>query len=176
MGDVVMTTPVLTSLQNKYPKAPDFDYKKSVYLFTKSGASNGAAAVYNYYNLIGKKFLFWLYQKSKLFEKSSEFFYEFIARNRNKFRVIGHFFYGSDFLPDKYRISAWIYGRALGLVGFVAFLSFWMQADILIGSNGIIPFADDLKEVENISLLWQILYITGIILHLYYSIYYNISL
>ena len=136
-------------LKNKYPKAPDFDYKKSVYLFTKSGASNGAAAVFNYYNLIGKKFLFWLYQKSKLFEKSSEFFYEFIARNRNKFRVIGHFFYGSDFLPDKYRISAWIYGRALGLVGFVAFLSFWMQADILIGSNGIIPFADDLKEVEN---------------------------
>ncbi len=30
------------------------------------------------------------------------------------------------------------------------------------------------KEVENISLLWQILYITGIILHLYYSLYYNL--
>ena len=30
------------------------------------------------------------------------------------------------------------------------------------------------KEVENISYLWQFLYITGIILHLYYSSYYNI--
>jgi len=136
-------------LKEKYPKAPDFDYQKSVYLFTKSGAFNGAAAVFKYYNLIGKKFLFLLYQKSKLFENISEFFYEVIARNRNKFKVIGHFFYGSNFLPDKYRISAWIYGRALGLVGFVAFLSFWLQADILIGSNGIIPFVDDLKEVEN---------------------------
>ena len=30
------------------------------------------------------------------------------------------------------------------------------------------------REVESISILWQILYITGIILHLYYSIYYNL--
>ena len=30
------------------------------------------------------------------------------------------------------------------------------------------------KEVENISLLWQILYIIGIILHLYYSIHYHL--
>ncbi len=30
------------------------------------------------------------------------------------------------------------------------------------------------QEVESISILWQILYITGIILHLYYSIYYNL--
>ena len=30
------------------------------------------------------------------------------------------------------------------------------------------------KEVENISYMWQLLYITGIILHLYYACYYNI--
>ena len=30
------------------------------------------------------------------------------------------------------------------------------------------------KYVDNISYLWQILYIIGIILHLYYSIYYNL--
>ena len=30
------------------------------------------------------------------------------------------------------------------------------------------------KEVENISYLWQFLYILGIILHLYYASYYNI--
>lgn len=30
------------------------------------------------------------------------------------------------------------------------------------------------REVENISLLWQILYITGIVLHLYYSIHYHL--
>ena len=31
------------------------------------------------------------------------------------------------------------------------------------------------KQVENISYLWQILYIIGICLHLYYGIYYNLS-
>ena len=30
------------------------------------------------------------------------------------------------------------------------------------------------KEVENISLLWQLLYLTGIGLHLYYAIYYDL--
>ena len=30
------------------------------------------------------------------------------------------------------------------------------------------------KQVENISYSWQILYITGISLHLYYGIYYNL--
>ena len=30
------------------------------------------------------------------------------------------------------------------------------------------------KQVENISYSWQILYITGISLHLYYAIYYNL--
>jgi len=30
------------------------------------------------------------------------------------------------------------------------------------------------KHVENISYLWQFMYIIGIILHLYYGIYYNL--
>tara|TARA_B100000123_G_C25687962_1_gene409459 strand:- start:564 stop:854 length:291 start_codon:yes stop_codon:yes gene_type:complete len=30
------------------------------------------------------------------------------------------------------------------------------------------------KEVENISYLWQFMYILGIIAHLYYGIYYNL--
>ena len=30
------------------------------------------------------------------------------------------------------------------------------------------------KQVENISYLWQILYIIGICLHLYYGVYYNL--
>lgn len=30
------------------------------------------------------------------------------------------------------------------------------------------------KNVDNISYLWQFMYITGISLHLYYSIYYNL--
>jgi len=30
------------------------------------------------------------------------------------------------------------------------------------------------KEVENISYIWQIMYIIGISLHLYYAIYYNL--
>ena len=89
-----------------------------------------------------------LYRKFKIFEKISESFYQFIANNRRIFRSIGQFFWGSNYLPDTYKISGWIYGRLLGFVGLIAFLSFWSQSDMLISSNGIVPFESDLRQIE----------------------------
>jgi len=133
---------------NKYPKAPELDYKKSVVFFTKKNTYTGAAAVFRFYGEIGKKLPMWLYRKSVIFEKISESFYQFIANNRRFFRFIGQFFLGSNYLPDTYKISGWIYGRLLGFVGLIAFLSFWSQSDMLIGSSGIVPFESDLRQIE----------------------------
>ena len=133
---------------NKYPKAPELDYKKSVVFFTKKDTYKGAAAVFSFYNEIGKKLPMWLYRKFKIFEKISESFYQFIANNRRLFQSIGQFFWGSNYLPDTYKISGWIYGRLLGFVGLIAFLSFWSQSDMLISSNGIVPFESDLRQIE----------------------------
>lgn len=38
-----------------------------------------------------------------------------------------------------YALSSWLYGRLLGLVLLVAFLSFWVQIEGLLGENGIAP-------------------------------------
>ena len=66
------------------------------------------------------------------------------------FLKIVKFFWGSNLLPDTYRISGWVFGRSLGFITLLAFLSFWSQADGLIGPDGIIPFQDDLEHVERI--------------------------
>ena len=50
---------------NKYTKAPELDYKKSVVFFTKKDTYKGAAAVFGFYNEIGKKLPIWLYLKLK---------------------------------------------------------------------------------------------------------------
>ena len=45
----------------------------------------------------------------------------------------------------------WFFGRALGLVSLCAFLSYWVQADALIGNNGIAPWSEDLDKIEQIT-------------------------
>ena len=47
-----------------------------------------------------------------------------------------------------YQVSHWFYGRCLGLITLVAFLSYWYQADALIGEVGLTPWKDDLAKVE----------------------------
>ena len=135
-------------LPSRYPQAPDLDYNNSVVFFTNNNTYTGAAAVFGYYSKIGKKLPMWLYRRFKIFARISESLYRIIANHRSVFRHIGQFFFGANFLSDTYQISGWIYGRLLGLVGVIAFLSFWVQSDMLISSNGIIPFQDDLKQVE----------------------------
>ena len=114
-------------LPNKYPNAPDLDYKKSVVFFINNQTYTGAAAVFSFYNTIGKKWPLRLYDRFKIFSKISEMFYRFIANKRRLFRLIVNAFWGSNFLPDTYKISGWIYGRLLGLVGLIAFFSFWQK-------------------------------------------------
>ena len=53
---------------------------------------------------------------------------------------------------DKHTFFAahWIFGRCLGLVSFFAFLSYWLQADALIGPDGLNPWQADLQAIENL--------------------------
>ncbi len=137
------------SLHNKYPKAPKLDYEKSVVFFTSTSVTSGAEAIFNFFNVIGKKWPKKLYENFRLVSKVSEFFYSCIAKNRRLFGFFSRMLFGDNFMPDSYKISSWIFGRMLGLVGVASFLSFWIQADLIIGSNGIVPFFENLTQIES---------------------------
>ena len=47
-----------------------------------------------------------------------------------------------------YQGSHWLYGRCLGLITFIAFLSYWYQADALIWENGLSPWTKDQAKIE----------------------------
>ena len=51
--------------------------------------------------------------------------------------------------PCTYDISYWLYGRCLGIVTLIAFLSYWWQADALIGPDGLLPITNDLSNIES---------------------------
>ncbi|MDG1139598.1 MAG: lipase maturation factor family protein [Opitutales bacterium] len=50
-----------------------------------------------------------------------------------------------------YGFAHWFFGRALGLVCFFAFISYWIQADALIGPAGINAWEKDLEFIETLS-------------------------
>ena len=138
-------------LLKRYPEAPELDYKRSLVFFSKENkAYKGAAAVYRLYLELGRGWGFKLYFKFRWFAVLSEWFYRLVAEHRGIFLMIVKTLWGSNLLPDTYRMSGWVFGRSLGLITLLAFLSFWSQADGLIGPDGIIPFQDDLEHVERI--------------------------
>lgn len=49
-----------------------------------------------------------------------------------------------------YGFAHWLFGRGLGLVCFFAFISYWIQADALIGPSGINAWENDLDFIENL--------------------------
>ena len=40
---------------------------------------------------------------------------------------------------SSFMFAHWLFGRCLGVVSLIAFLSYWSQADALIGPNGLNP-------------------------------------
>ena len=137
------------SLFERYPNAPERDYQNSVHFLEESGSTSGADAIFSYFNQTGINWPKTLYNKFKFFRYLSEFFYRLIANNRKIAGVVGRFFFGSNFLKDTFSISSWTFGRLLGVVSLIAFLSFWLQAESLISSKGVIPFNENLNQVKS---------------------------
>tara|TARA_A100000164_G_scaffold238246_1_gene211639 strand:- start:409 stop:2445 length:2037 start_codon:yes stop_codon:yes gene_type:complete len=137
------------NLHKKYPGAPKYDYQNSVYFLTKEGFTNGAEAIFNFYNIVGKKWPKKVYENSSFLANFLEFLYRLVASNRKIFSLLGEIFYGDNFLPDTYKISSWVFGRSLGLVSIIAFLSLFIQSDLLISSKGVIPFVSELNQIES---------------------------
>ena len=50
--------------------------------------------------------------------------------------------------PQSFIFAHWFFGRCLGLVVLTAFLSYWCQADALIGPDGISPWELDLERID----------------------------
>jgi hypothetical protein len=50
--------------------------------------------------------------------------------------------------PYSYHTAHWLYGRVLGIVSLIAFLSYCYQAKALIGDQGLSPWSKDLSNIE----------------------------
>jgi hypothetical protein len=87
----------------------------------------------------GLGWLSWVYQKIPGVAAVTEAAYRVIARNRVAASKITRALWGNPLAPTRYALTRWIFLKALGVTYLAAFVSFWVQARGLVGSQGILP-------------------------------------
>lgn len=124
-----------------YPAVDVAEFRAAVQFVDADGTRySGAAATFKLYRGMGPwGALDWLYRHLAVFAAMSEFFYRFFSRRRSLLAAVTHFTRGRNFRSAEYRLTSWLFLRALGLIYFAAMASFAVQATLLIGADGISP-------------------------------------
>jgi predicted DCC family thiol-disulfide oxidoreductase YuxK len=131
-----------------FPNIPAENFGRAVQFVDKDGhLSSGAEAVFRCLSRApGRRWLESLYQGVPGFAPVSEAVYRLIAAHRRTSAFVTRMCWGRHYEPPHFFLARWIFLRNLGIIFFVAFLSFYHQLDGLIGANGILP-AFELNQV-----------------------------
>jgi predicted DCC family thiol-disulfide oxidoreductase YuxK len=135
---------------HRFPEIPVEQFKRAVALIEPDGEIFFAAkAVYRSLRYRpSRKWLAWSYDHVPGFAAISETAYEFIARHRGLGSTVTRLLWGKNVRPPSYFWARRWFLRALGLIYLIAFVSFWVQVDGLIGSDGISPLNQFLPAVR----------------------------
>jgi len=135
---------------DRFPEVPVEQFKRAVAFIEPDGKTFFAAeAVYrSLRSRSSRKWLAWSYDHVPGFAVVSELAYKFIARHRKLGSAITRLLWGKDVRPPTYFWARRWFLRALGLIYLIAFVSFWVQVDGLIGSNGILPVSQFLPAAH----------------------------
>lgn len=133
----------------QYPQIPREAFTRAVHLVEPDGRITRAAeAVFRALELGGRTAGAGLYRRSALVRTLTESAYAWVAEHRGLLGRLTRWLYGRDAARQPFALAQHIGLRALGLVYLVAFVSFWVQAEGLIGTRGILPFAAWLEGIR----------------------------
>jgi predicted DCC family thiol-disulfide oxidoreductase YuxK len=140
--DEVDFEPYQTASAN-FPEIPIEHFHRGVQVIEPNGAvTKNAKAVFKSFDLAKRKrWLLWLYEHVWPFALVTEAAYRFIANHRNGLDKLDRWALGTKTTPATYVITREVFLRLLGLVYLIAFVSYFVQIDGLIGSQGISPIS-----------------------------------
>jgi predicted DCC family thiol-disulfide oxidoreductase YuxK len=143
-GDRVEYAPFQEVAKN-FPNIPRENFVKSIQLVLPSGkVFSGAHAVFRALACARKeRWMLWVYRKIPGVAIFAELFYMLVAGNRGVFSLMIRLLFVRSKHPQI--ITRWLFLKILGIVYFVAFISFFVQIPGLVGSNGILPAENFLK-------------------------------
>lgn len=133
-----------------FPNIAPQEFERAIQLIEIDGSvSSGAEATFRLYRGIAPwSCLSFLYRWLPGFRQLSEFAYSFLSRRRGLLAGLTHFFWGRNIRPIRFTVTAWIFLRLLGLIYLAAFTSFGVQAQGLIGSEGLLPLQEYLAALS----------------------------
>jgi lipase maturation factor 1 len=147
-GEAVEYQP-LQEAAPRFPEVPREEFERAVKFIEPDGQVwSGAAAVYHSLGAGGRPLNRWSYDHVPGFAAASEFAYRFIAGHRELAHRVTWLLWGEDVRrPIYFHARRWFL-RALGAIYLIAFLSFWIQADGLIGARGVLPVGQFLEAAR----------------------------
>jgi predicted DCC family thiol-disulfide oxidoreductase YuxK len=135
---------------DRFPRIASEEFRRAVQLVLPTGeVRSGAHAVFTSLESVpGKGWMLWFYEHVPVAAPLCDAGYRVIARHRPLAYTLTKFVWGVPLEPPKFRLASWLFLRLLGIIYFIAFLSFGVQARGLIGSQGILPVAQFLPSVR----------------------------
>ncbi|HEY7114803.1 MAG TPA: lipase maturation factor family protein [Thermoanaerobaculia bacterium] len=134
----------------RFPEIPPATFRRAVVLVLPSGeAFEGARAAFGALAEAPRGgALLAAYRRIPGFAPAAELGYRLVARHRGAASAATRLLWGRSVEKPSYRISSDLFLRLVGICYFAAFVSFWVQADGLIGSRGILPVGEFLSAVR----------------------------
>ncbi|MBZ5645863.1 MAG: lipase maturation factor family protein [Acidobacteriia bacterium] len=147
-GDSIRYEP-FQQAASRFPDIPRDTFSSAVQLLLPDGERrSGAHAAFSALAAVpGRRWLLPAYRRVPGFAPVSEAAYDFIARHRDFAYKATRFFWGTPVRQKQLLVSG-LFLRALAIVYLIAFISFGVQAQGLIGEAGIVPLGDTLSSVR----------------------------
>src|SRR5881409_1263960 len=134
---------------HQFPEISVEQFKRAMAFIEPDGEAFFAAeAVYRSLGYrSSRRWLAWSYDHVPGFAAISETAYKFIARHRGLGSTFTRLLWGKNVRPPTYFWARRWFLRTLGLTYLISFISLWVQVDGLVGSNGVSPLNQFLREV-----------------------------
>jgi predicted DCC family thiol-disulfide oxidoreductase YuxK/uncharacterized membrane protein YphA (DoxX/SURF4 family) len=144
-GERIAFEPYQSAL-TRFPEIPPEAFAASVHLVEPDGrVSRGAEAVYRALAIAGSRLPLLAYRWVPGFAAASEWGYRRVAAHRSLASRILKLLVGDLVGPPRFRLTRFVFLRALALVYVAAFLSLGVQVHGLVGEAGLLPAGEFLE-------------------------------
>ena len=138
------------AVQRDYPDISEAEFRAAIQLVHPDGSvTAGAGAAFEALALGNHSKLWWAcYRRLPLFAVLCEWCYRQVAGHRDICCRLSRVLFGGRLQVTSMRLTSWLFLRLLALVYLAAFGSFALQAQGLIGADGILPVTDFFAAVD----------------------------
>ena len=135
------------AVADQYPDLGTDDFARSIWFFTDGASASGADAAFRTLSVGSRGHWLWAYRHIPGFAWISERMYGWVSRHREICLRIARPMFGRELRPARFERTAGIVYRGIAIAALMAFGSLWLQAEALIGDDGVLPANEFLDAV-----------------------------